>query len=181
MKKLLLAILLASSFTTSAAFGNWTTQSSTDEMTGEVTWYASSSSTKSTKPNTDRTLSLGIGCSKDSEWAYFSFDTNPIMADDITMSGFNLSISQIKFNEEVSFLQLKQYFGSRFLSVMYDNALVGVKDEYLTSTEFINNVSNANTSVVNFNLYGSGIVYYKPSLSGSSKAISYIRKKCAAL
>jgi hypothetical protein len=63
----------------------WGVSTSKDEMTGEVSVYATSATTGPTEtmgfPYSDIEGWLGFGCDKESEWAFIGFNKQPNLPD----------------------------------------------------------------------------------------------------
>jgi len=169
MKKVLIIIGVIICFTTTTFASNWDTSISKDEMTGKGSAYASSSIISPTKtmgfPYGDVKAWLGVGCNNSSKWVYVGFTTAPNLNDTQTEDGYNIIETRIKINEKVENITLIQNWGSRFLHFENDKKI-------------INDIEKANSILLELNWHGSGSVYFKFPLNGSSNALKRITKEC---
>ena len=71
---------------------DWRTTSSTDEMTGKVTVYASSKTIYPVPtmkfPYSDVDSWIGVGCDGKNEWVYFGFSNDPNLTNTSTEDGY---------------------------------------------------------------------------------------------
>jgi len=161
----LISILLASF----PAYANWETSVSKDEMTGDLSAYASSPITGPTKsmgfPYSDVKAWLGVGCDEKDEWAYIGFTESPNLNDTETKDGYNEIRTRIKWDENVKNIVLTQEWGAKFIHFLFDISAIEL-------------IEKSDSVLLELNWHGEGIVYFKFSLSGSSSAINKIRNKC---
>lgn len=148
---------------------SWRTFSSTDEMTGKTSHFATSPTVPADNPMGfpyhDVTSAIAVGCDASSEWAYFSFSEAPNITDDETKSGYNLINTRIRWDNSVGSVALTQTWGERFLHFKNDS-------------DGIAKLSGANRVMLELKWYGQERPRFSYTLNGSSKAISEIRSKC---
>lgn len=141
-------------------------------MTEETRHYASSPTTQAIDPMDfpyhDITTSLVAACDKKSQWAYIHFNEAPNLRNDETESGYNVIITNIKWNTNIERTRLTQTWG--------ENALHFTKDE-----KAINNLKNNKTALLQLEWHGQGTPLFQYSLNGSTAAIQSILNKCANL
>ena len=167
--KIVATLFLILLFSTAAmASEKWTLSSSRDEMTGEVSWYAISPEVAPTKPMvfpySDVTAKLCIGFDGKDEWAYFRFSTAPNLSDTKTKSGYNAIETRIKWDDEVTSVQLTQDWGAKFI-------------HFSANKTAISKVAVSKFVLLELNWYGQGKVYFQFPLAGSSDAIKGAREK----
>ena len=147
----------------------WTTHSSTDKMTGKVSYYANSPSVTSNPlmdfPYADTSAWLGIGCSSDSEWAYFGFSSSPNLNNTDTQDGYNTFRTRVRWDDDLETLRFSQKWGAKFI-------------HFTDATESIAKLAKSNSARLELDWHGSGKTYFDFPLNGSSNAISGIRKSC---
>lgn len=154
---------------TPAPTPTWRTSSSIDEMTEKSSHYASSPSvrpdSKMQFPYHDVRSWIGVGCSGGRTWAYFGFDEAPNLTNDETKSGYNLINARIKWDQNITSVELHQEWGDRFLT-------------FANSASAIANLAGANNVKLELSWYGQERPVFTYSLKGSSKAIAEIKSKC---
>ncbi|MEM9402833.1 MAG: hypothetical protein AAGA44_10125 [Pseudomonadota bacterium] len=150
---------------------SWRHRSSTDEMTGEVSHYATSPDAMPARqmsfPYANMRSWVAFGCKKGSEWAYFGFTTSPNITGDETRRGYNEIDTRIRWDSTVSETTLVQEWGSKFL--------------HFSNTEKSSaaaKLAGANSVRLELNWYGQGKVHFDYTLKGSSAAISKARAGC---
>ncbi len=157
----LLALILATS-----ASAAWHVQTDRDEMTGERSCYAHSSTVPPTErmgfPYSDVQAWLGVGSDGMSDWAYIGFSTSPNLTGSKTKDGYDLITTRIKWDDKVEIVTLRQEWGSKFL-------------HFLSDEKAMASMMAANTVLVELNWYGEGKVYFRFSLAGSTAAITKAR------
>jgi len=150
-------------------FGSWSTTSSKDEMTNEISAYAHSDYSTPTKamkfPYSDVKSWIGVGCNKKRTWAYIGFTKSPNILNTSTHDGYYEIETRIKFDKNVGSETLTQDWGSEFLHFYYDDKI-------------IEKIKNSNNMLLELQWYGNGNKYFNYSLSGSTKAINEALKKC---
>ena len=150
-------------------FAEWNVVEKKDEMTGDKSAYAYSSNVKSTKemdfPYGDVESWLGVGCDKDSFWAYIGFTEAPNLQDTETEDGYNKIETRVKFGDEIMNIILVQNWNAKSL-------------HFINGTEIISKINKHHSMLLELNWYGEGDVYFSYSLRGSVKAIAEIFKKC---
>ncbi|MDC6465092.1 hypothetical protein PQZ39_01530 [bacterium] len=153
------------------SYGNevWRTHSSTDEMSGKKSWYASSPETtpnvKMDFPYADVYSSAVVACSNESYWSYLFFSAPPNLTGDKTRDGYNSSTNRVKWGEKLERIELSQRWGEKFLSVY--------KDE-----KFIHELRRNNRLMVELSWHGNPNTIFSYSLKGSSKAINTLEENC---
>lgn len=149
-------------------FAQWDNSSSIDEMTGEVSAYCSSQFVSSTKkmnfPYTDTKAFLGIGNDGKSEWVYIGFTNQPNLLNTETKDGYNVFNTRIKWDDELT--------SSKFIQTWGANSI-----QFWNSEEVVENIRNSNTVLLELEWHGSGKVYFRFNLSGSTKAVNKMRAK----
>jgi hypothetical protein len=151
---------------------NWRTQQSKDEMTGERTSYAMSSSTTSRSPMqfpyTGTTATLGVGCNKNSEWAYLIFSNAPNLLNTKISDGYNSISTRFRWDDKIETMSLIQKWGATSI--------------HFTGTDknkAINYMIASNSVLVELDWYGENKTYFNMSLAGAGNAISKIRRECS--
>ena len=148
----------------------WAISSSTDEMTGEKSHYASSPKIMATNPMdfpyNDVVAWIGVSCSGNQEWAYFGFSTSPNLVDTEIEDGYDRILTRIKWGEVIINTSLLQKWGNNFLEVSNDEI-------------FIDNLISSTTLLLELDWYGEGLVYFKFPLAGAAEGIRTIRARCA--
>ena len=146
----------------------WRNTTDSDPISGENTAYAISngytSMERMSAPYTGTTMSIGYGCSENSEWAYFVFSTAPNIANDKTESGYSTSVSRIRWDDTASTISLRQDWGERYM--------------HFRNKSDIAKIRAYNVLVVELDWHGSGDVYFRVPLSGSTKATDRARDLC---
>jgi len=145
----------------------WTHFTSRDEMTGEVSAYATSPRTAPTRrmdfPYADVRGWLAFGSNGKSEWAYIGFTEAPNLTNTSPQSGgYSTFSARVRWDDEMQYMRMTQEWGSRFLNFQSDK-------------EAIEKMIAANTVLVELRWYGSESVYFQFSLNGSASAIANAR------
>lgn len=147
----------------------WTSSSSKDEMTGAKRGFASSIRVAPSRPMEfpygNVKAWMGVGCSEENQWAYFGFTTSPNLNNTKTEDGYSSLTARLKWDEEVVPTQLTQEWGDKFVHF--------VSDSYA-----ISRIESANNVLLELDWHGSGKVYFKFPLRGSSAALGEMRKRC---
>lgn len=150
----------------------WSTFSSSDEMTGSISYYASGYRTIPNKqmgfPYGDVSARLGVGCDKADHWVYIAFNDSPNFAKDETKSGYNLIVTRMKFDENLERHEFTQEWGSKFV-------------HFSMGEEVVEKIKASNLLSVEFQWHGEQPVLFKFDLKGSAKAINQISSQCSAL
>lgn len=161
-----------SSERTPSALPRWSSQESTDAMTGVRSSYASSPAVPAVKPMdfpyNRVTASLHFGCNAESEWIYFAASEAPNITDDETESGYNLIRTRLRWDNEVVDTRLTQTWGERFLHVVSPQREDAIK-----------RVMASSVVRLELNWYGEGRVHFDIPLRGSSAAVAETRARCA--
>lgn len=143
---------------------------SEDKMTGEKSSYAHSPTETSTKkmefPYSGTTGSVGVGCDKDSEWAYFNFSKSPNLTSKDVEDGYNVISTRIKWGKESEHVTLIQTWGADSLHFRDDGYA-------------INKIIASNSVLLELDWHGSPGTYFEFPLKGSSAALKKIRSACA--
>jgi hypothetical protein len=149
--------------------GQWDVSESTDEMTGKKSAYCSSPVTPPTNrmdfPYSDTQAWLGIGCDGASEWVYIGFTNSPNLLNTDTQDGYNDISTRIKWDDEIKNESFTQTWGAKFIH--FENNEIAIQ-----------NIAKSNTLLVELDWHGSGTIYFKFKLAGSSAAIAKMRAKC---
>ena len=150
----------------------WKTTTSTDEMSGETSFYTSSPNTSPTRPMgipyDDVEAWIGVGCNKTDEWAYFGFSTAPNLVNTDTQDGYDKISARIKWDDSIQNTTLIQDWGDRFLHFSIFN-----------SYDEIQKLQTSDTLLLELDWYGEGKVYFNFPLAGASEGIESIRSKCS--
>jgi hypothetical protein len=162
MKKAM--FLIAMVFVTMNGVAQWTTHTSTDEMTGDKSFYAVSPDTKPTKamgfPYADVFSNIVVGWNDKSQWVYFWFSDDPNLLNSETEDGYNLITARVKWDDNPpESIVLYQEWSSKFVAPWED-------DE-----GFIKKLKTHNALLLELSWYGNGKVYFRYNLRGSSSKI----------
>ena len=148
----------------------WSTRRSADEMTGEMSSFASSPSTRAKRgmsfPYQDTRAWLGVGCDGKNEWAYIGFSAAPNLDNTDTEDGYNTFRTRVKWDDTVEDTKFTQDWGASFVHFRNDSAA-------------ISRIASANTAVVELAWHGQQTVHFEFALRGSSSALGKIRSECA--
>ena len=148
---------------------SWSTSTSKDEMTKELSAYAHSPVAFPNKvmsfPYSDVNAWLGVGCDKGNEWVYIGFSSAPNLANTETEDGYNLIKTRVKWNNEIENVVLSQDWGAKFLHFRNDASALA-------------KIASSNTALLELQWHGQQPIYFEFTLNGSSKAISEIKAKC---
>lgn len=162
---ILISILIATS-----AQAEWKVTSDVNDMTGEVNYYAMSSSTYSTKtmgfPYKGTQSWIGVGCNENSEWTFIGFSNAPNISKTETHDGWNSITTRFKWDSKIKSVELSQEWGASFLHFMGNE------------TEVIKKIQSSRNGLLELDWHSQGVVYFPYSFKGSSKAISTIKNKC---
>lgn len=141
-----------------------------DEMTGKGSSYAASPTVVSKAamdfPYQGTTAWLGVGCDKDSEWAYVGFSKAPNLNDTETKDGYNLITTRFKWDSTVETVTLTQKWGAEFLHFRDDRNIIP-------------RIASASVAVLELDWHGQRPVHFEFPLRGSSAALSKMRNECA--
>ena len=166
MKKIIILsmMLVFTLVLTSFASDQWTVSSiSENEMTGEKAIYAFSPSVGSTKkmdfPYSNVKARLSVGYDGKKPWVYIGFTESPNLLNTTIKDGYNLIDTRIKWDDELKNVTLTQDWGSKFMHFKKDKIIV----DYIVKSD---------TVLLELEWYGSGTVYFRFPLNGSSKAIN---------
>jgi hypothetical protein len=148
----------------------WDINTSKDEMTGEISVYATSARTAPNEsmdfPYSDVEAWLGFGCDAESEWAYVGFNEKPNLPDAQAQSGgYSTITTRIRWDDDIENMRMSQEFGDRFLHFQSDG-------------KAISNMIKSNEALLELEWYRAGNVYFRFSLSGSAQAIESARQRC---
>lgn len=149
----------------------WETSASIDKMTGKRQVFASSPTIGATEkmdfPYQDVAAWLGVGCDGKNEWAYIGFTKAPNLTDTETEHGYNRISTRIKWDDAVQNVELIREWGASFLHFQSDRQAIA-------------KMSSSKSALLELKWYGQNHPYFRFSLDGAAKAISEIRKQCAA-
>ena len=164
---ILLVLLMA--FLAIPASAQWTTSTSKDEMTGELSSYAHSPATTATKrldfPYRGTRAWLGVGCDGESEWAYVGFSEAPNLLDTSTKDGYDTFRTRVKWDQAVETMEFRQTWGAEFIHFQADETAIA-------------KMATASTVLLELKWYGAGTIYFRFSLRGSSSALAKARAAC---
>jgi hypothetical protein len=148
---------------------SWSAFSSRDQMTNEVSAYATSIRIAPTRsmsfPYADVRAWLAVGCDGASEWAYIGFNESPNLTNDENQDGYNLLKTRVKWNENVVNTYFTQDWGAKFLHFRADKAAIEA-------------IAESSSVMVEIPWYGQGAVNFRFPLDGSSAAIADMRSMC---
>lgn len=148
----------------------WRTFESEDEMTGERSAFATSPRSSSRRPMEfpyqGARAWLGVGCDKNSEWAYIGFTKTPNLNNTETKDGYNLINTRVKWDDSVIRTSFTQDWGADFLHFRADSAA-------------IQRLMAAREMLLELDWHSQRPVHFPFTLRGSSKAIGAIREKCS--
>jgi len=144
----------------------WTTTVSEDEMTGKTSAFAFSPRVGPTKPMSapysDVKAWLAVGCDNKNEWVYVGFTKVPNLSIRGTENGYQVFGTRVKWDETIENETLTQAWGEKFIHFEGDRFA-------------IQKIENGKSVLLEIPWHGSGKVYFKFDLNGSSDAIKHIR------
>jgi hypothetical protein len=147
----------------------WTSSVSKDEMTGGRQAFAHSPMTSPTRPMrfpyTATQAWLGFGCDGENEWTYVGFSNQPNLTNSVTHDGYNSVSTRVKWDDQVETMGFTQTWGDSFVDFEDDQ-------------EAIAKMTTAGTLLLELEWYGTGQVYFRFSLRGSSTAVAKARAVC---
>lgn len=147
----------------------WTTSTSKDEMTGDLSEYATSPITKPSKkmefPYRKVHAWLGVGCDKNNEWAYIGFNSSPNLTNTKTEDGYDSIKTRIKWNDKTEEIELIQEWGAKFIHFRKDSTA-------------ISKIETSKSSTLELKWHEQQNVYFEFTLAGSSAAVKEIRRRC---
>lgn len=138
-------------------------------MSGVVTWYAGSPKTTSNNPMSSpyyngTTTSLIVGTDGFSEWAYISFNNEPIINNTESEDCYNAFTTRVKWDDDISHMDFTKEWGSTFVHFVEDKNAI---------TKIVQN----NKVLLEIDWYGEDKVYFEFTLNGSADAlIKYVEK-----
>lgn len=149
------------------SFGGWINQENKDEMTGEIIKVACSKDTPPTAgmnfPYRNVTGNIFVGRNGANEFAAFGFTEQPNLLNVDLQQNRNIIRTRIKWDDKLQNVTLIQKWGDRFL-------------HFSDTKDAIIKIMSAKEVLLELDWYGSGKVYFKFDLTGSSKAIGNVRK-----
>ncbi len=153
-------------------FGQWFVSIPKNAVTGEQNIHAHSPITVAMKqmsfPYDDITAWLGVGCDSQEEWIYFGFSKAPYLLDTSTDLGYHRISTQVKWDDQVEQVILKQKWYSSLVHFSNDR-------------EAISRATTSRTVQLELKWHGQGKTYFQFSLDGASAALDEIRWACAGL
>jgi len=154
---------------TVTSVNQWDVETSTDEMTGEMSAYTYSPNYYSTQqmgsPYDDVEAWIGVGCRKGVEWAYIGFSTSPNLVNTDIEDGYDRISTRVKWNDSIESVILLQEWGDRFLMLSDD-------------ADVIQKLQTKDTLLLELEWYGEGTVYFKFPLTGAKEGIGSMRSMC---
>lgn len=164
---LTLGLFLAS--LSSGVFAQWNAAVTSDEMTGEISAYATSDWVSPRRqlpfPYGDLRAVLGVGCKGSSEWAYIRFTTSPNIANSDTQDGYDSVRTRVRWDDETGYMRFVQKWGGNSI-------------QFQRSSRAIEKIKASNSMLLELDWYGLGDVYFEFPLDGASKAIAEGRETC---
>lgn len=161
---------------------SWTHSQHEDEMSGEISYYASSKRVKPRRmmefPYRDTVSSVHVVCKRGtSPRVHFWFSNAPNLTGDTTRSGYNDIQTRIRWDDDpVQNLRLTQTWGAKFLHVQYlGSRTVSTEKEQ----EFVRLVEGKTSLLLELSWYGSGRVHFLYDLTGAKDAIARIKDSCS--
>lgn len=159
----------------------WQFFASIDEMTGKVSYYATSPSIKPRKvmdfPYSNVESWIGVGCETGQKWMYFGFTISPNLLGDNTESGYNWLETRIKIDEKQTNVYLSQSWGAKTLHVG-DGGGSRMNKELISKAELISYLPKANKILLELNWHGNGNVYFAYPMTGSANALAKLNSSC---
>lgn len=147
----------------------WRSFTTTDDLTGEESAFATSPRVAATRrmsfPYSGVRGWLGVGCDVSSEWAYASFTEAPNLTNTDTQSGYDVINTRIRFDETVEDITLTQSWGATGLHFADDQAVI---------TKF----AESSSVLLELSWYGEDQAIFEFPLNGSTAAISQMRERC---
>ena len=147
-------------------YGQWVVSSSTDEMTGKKSFYATSSITSPNRamnfPYNDVKAWIGIGYNGENEWVYIGFTKRPNLTNTDTKDGYDLIKTRIKWDNSIETVSFTQRWGDKFI-------------HFVDGEAAIEKIFKYGKVLIELPWYGEGSVYFEFSLRGSSSAIVKMR------
>lgn len=148
---------------------SWTSFTRKDEMTGEVSYVASSQASSSTTPMTapysDIKAWLGFVCLKKDKAVYLSFSDSPNLTSRSVKNGYSWVFSRIKWDDVLEDVDFRHEFGS--------NTLYFEKPD-----EALEKLKTSKTALIELSWYRQGRVHFSFSLEDSAKQINEASKNC---
>ena len=148
----------------------WTHSTSNDEMTGELSAYATSPrvapKSRMNFPYSDTQSWLAVGCDSDSEWIYFGFTNAPNLNNTDIQDGYNVITTRVRWDETVENTPLTQKWGAAFI-------------HFRDAKSAIARIGGSKSVLLELDWHSQRPVYFEFPLYGSSKAIAQIRELCA--
>jgi predicted nucleic acid-binding Zn-ribbon protein len=150
----------------------WTVSVSTDEMTGEETWYALSPEVSPTEPidlpSEDIKAVLSVGYDGENEWVciWFNYDVRIYLNDAEYGGEYYIINTRIRWDDKVEDIQL--YIDWK----RQDNIL-----NFPTDKDYVSKIIESNMMVLELDWLGEGNVYFQFPLEGAAEAIDEIHKK----
>lgn len=149
---------------------SWRVSSSVDEMSGDVSYFASSpramSNDWSGRLYRDTESWVAVGCkSGSSPWVYFGFTNTPNITGDNTKSGYSESTSRVKWDEELGSMKLTQSHGSSFMHAVDDSSALG-------------RLESSSKVMLELSWYRQRAIKFEYTLNGSASAIREALAAC---
>ena len=150
----------------------WQAHSTTDEMSGETSWFATSPQTSAkvrmSFPYRNTRSWMGFECNGSSERVYIGFTHRPNLTTDKRRDGYKAFNPRIRWDKDLVRMNLIQERGAQFLF-------------FQSGAEAIRRMTTNVSVLLELPWYREGPVRFPYSLIGSPAAIQKARRKCAAL
>ncbi|EJC7018017.1 MULTISPECIES: hypothetical protein [Vibrio harveyi group] len=150
----------------------WSYRVSTDEMTQDKSIYLSSKIGTTIRPMsfpyTGTESAIYFACDKKSKWAYFWFSSKPNIVNDQTESGYSLSKSRIRFDNDLDNITMTQKWGSQFMHARYPDWL----SKKLIGKDVVK---------LELDWHGEGRVIFTYNVHGFKPLYSEFTQKCSTL
>jgi hypothetical protein len=152
----------------------WQVSNSTDEMTGEKSFFTISPKISPTEqmdsPYDDVVAWIGVSCSGSKEWEYIGFSTAPNLTNTEIKDGYDKISTRIKWDNSIENAEFLQTWGDKFLSFY---------DPQNGDEEIIQKLQTHNSLLLELDWYGEGPVYFNFPLEGAKEGIDSIRLQCS--
>lgn len=150
----------------------WHISTTTDEMSGEVSLFATSPKYSPTHqmgfPYDDVVAWIGVGCSKEGEWAYIGYSRAPNLTNTDIEDGYDRISTRIKWDDSIEYVDFTQEWGDRFLHFSDDS----------DDSDVIQKLKTHDTLMLELKWYGEGSVYFEFPLVEAKESIESMRLKC---
>ena len=151
------------------ASAEWTVSFNMDEISGDMTTFATSPRVSSTGPMSfpysDVASWLGFGCKDGTEWAFVGFSTEPNLIHEQTEDGYDSFRARTRWGDRILRMQFSQDWGSRFIHFDWDSMAIAFMEA-------------RHEALLELPWYGQDSVVFQYSLDGAAIAIREARNQC---